>query len=153
MRGLSFPTRDWICIPCFGRWILNLWTTRDVPWRVIFSPMPLESPTYLYLFVSLSSSPCSLCLDYSHHSHFKHLPAEKFPVTFQGPHPYNIVSSQSIPTFMFPHHSLALTSSCIYMAHTSGWACPQWKGVCLGGPFIIPAQLLEASLGSRCIRP
>ena len=24
---------------------------------------------------------------------------------------------------------------------------------CPGGPFIIPAQLLEASLGSRCIRP
>ena len=47
-------------------------------------------------------------------------PSRKVPCHFAGPHPYDIVSSQSIPTFMLPHHSLALTSSCIYMAHTSG---------------------------------
>ena len=47
-------------------------------------------------------------------------PSRKVPVTLQGPHPYDIVPSLSIPTFMFPHHSLALTSSCIYMTHTSG---------------------------------
>ena len=31
MWDLSFLTRDWTCIFCFGRWILNYWTTREVP--------------------------------------------------------------------------------------------------------------------------
>ena len=31
MWALSFPTRDQIHVPCIGRWILNLWTTRKVP--------------------------------------------------------------------------------------------------------------------------
>ena len=28
---LSFPTRDETPIPCIARWILNHWTTREVP--------------------------------------------------------------------------------------------------------------------------
>ena len=28
---LSSLTRDRICIPCFRRWILNHWTTREIP--------------------------------------------------------------------------------------------------------------------------
>ena len=27
----SFRTRDWTCVPCIGRWILNHWKTREVP--------------------------------------------------------------------------------------------------------------------------
>ena len=27
----SSQTRDGTCIPCIGRWILNHWTTREVP--------------------------------------------------------------------------------------------------------------------------
>ena len=27
----SSQTRDWTCVPCIGRWILNHWTTREVP--------------------------------------------------------------------------------------------------------------------------
>ena len=30
LRDLSSPTRDWTCIPCIERWILNHWTTREV---------------------------------------------------------------------------------------------------------------------------
>ena len=30
MWDLSW-TRDGTCVPCVGRWILNHWTTRDVP--------------------------------------------------------------------------------------------------------------------------
>ena len=26
----SFQSRDWTCVPCIGRWILNHWTTREV---------------------------------------------------------------------------------------------------------------------------
>ena len=32
---LSSPTRDQTCIPCVGRWILNHWTTREVPWLLV----------------------------------------------------------------------------------------------------------------------
>ena len=28
---LSSLTRNWPCVPCIGRWILNHWTTREVP--------------------------------------------------------------------------------------------------------------------------
>ena len=31
MWDLSSPTRDQICIPCIGRWILNHWPTGEVP--------------------------------------------------------------------------------------------------------------------------
>ena len=31
MWDLSSPTRDRTHVPCFGRWILNHWTTREVP--------------------------------------------------------------------------------------------------------------------------
>ena len=30
---LSSPTRDQTLTPCTGRWILNHWTTREVPWH------------------------------------------------------------------------------------------------------------------------
>ena len=31
MWDLSFPTKDWTCTPCLGKWILlNHWTTREV---------------------------------------------------------------------------------------------------------------------------
>ena len=42
-HGLSCPTtrrssrtRDGTCVPCTGRWILNHWTTREVPSYLIF---------------------------------------------------------------------------------------------------------------------
>ena len=31
MWGLSSLTRDRTCVPCTGKWILNHWTTRQVP--------------------------------------------------------------------------------------------------------------------------
>ena len=31
MWDLSSQTRDETCLPCIGRWILNHWTTREVP--------------------------------------------------------------------------------------------------------------------------
>ena len=36
MWGLSSLTRDWTDTPCIGRWILNHWTTREVPMRENF---------------------------------------------------------------------------------------------------------------------
>ena len=33
---LSFLTRDQTCIPCIAKWILNRWTTREVPQRHLF---------------------------------------------------------------------------------------------------------------------
>ena len=35
MWDLSSPIRDWTCIPCTGRQILNHWTTREVPCIVL----------------------------------------------------------------------------------------------------------------------
>ena len=36
MWGLNSLTRDWTCLPCTGRWSLNLWATRKVPGVDIF---------------------------------------------------------------------------------------------------------------------
>ena len=36
MRDLSSLTRGWTHIPCIGRWILNHWTTREVPAVTLF---------------------------------------------------------------------------------------------------------------------
>ena len=37
---LSSPTRDQTCIPCIGRWILNHWTTREVPRLLVMREKP-----------------------------------------------------------------------------------------------------------------
>ena len=37
---LSSPTRDRTCVPCIGRWILNLWTTREVPFLSFLKNSP-----------------------------------------------------------------------------------------------------------------
>ena len=34
LRDLSSPTRDRTHVPCIGRWILNLWTTREAPYSI-----------------------------------------------------------------------------------------------------------------------
>ena len=38
LRGiwnLSSPTKDWNQVPCIVRWILNHWTTREVPGKFL----------------------------------------------------------------------------------------------------------------------
>ena len=37
MEDLSSVTRDWTCVPCIGRMILNHWTTREVSWRLFWN--------------------------------------------------------------------------------------------------------------------
>ena len=34
--SVPHPTRNQTCVPCIGRWILNHWTTREVPYCPIF---------------------------------------------------------------------------------------------------------------------
>ena len=40
MWDLSSLTRDQTHVPCIGRQILNHWTTREVPVKVIFDSRP-----------------------------------------------------------------------------------------------------------------
>ena len=44
MWGLSSSTRDQTHIPCIGRWILNHWTTREIPPSGILSFSPAHAP-------------------------------------------------------------------------------------------------------------
>ena len=52
----SSQTRDWTCVPCIGKWILNHWTTREV---------------WLYAYLSTSTTTsflmASLCMVHSSH--------------------------------------------------------------------------------------
>ena len=54
MWDLSSPPRDWTCAPCFGRQILNHWTTREVLNRV-FNRIMLVciSPNKIFLCLYL----------------------------------------------------------------------------------------------------
>ena len=52
MWDLSSPTRDQTCIPCIARWILNHWTTREVPYTTIF--FFFLNFTILYWFCQIS---------------------------------------------------------------------------------------------------
>ena len=47
MWDLSSPTRDQICIPCIGRWILNHGPTREVPLYVCSSTISLSGSLFL----------------------------------------------------------------------------------------------------------
>ena len=42
---LGSPPRDWTCFPCIGRWILNHWTTMEVPLLVLLVST-WESPEF-----------------------------------------------------------------------------------------------------------
>ena len=79
MWDLSSQTRDWTCIPCNGRWILNHWTTREVPcltlviegatamgilqnpeWSQSWSWWNQRSKFYKKIFVSTLNWPCKM---------------------------------------------------------------------------------------------
>ena len=45
MWDLSPLTRDGSCVTCIRRWILNHWTTKEVPWTLVFKER--ESGAYL----------------------------------------------------------------------------------------------------------
>lgn len=85
----------------------------------------LTCPAPLHLLVLLSASGLFHLRELFSPLPIQASPSRSVSCHFSGPHPYDIVSSQSIPTLMFAHRSLALTSSCIYMAHTSAPACPR----------------------------
>ena len=46
----SSQTRDWTCVPCIGRWILNHWITREVPTIPFFSWVIFRCMTILQLW-------------------------------------------------------------------------------------------------------
>ena len=50
IRDLSSPTRDQTCVPCIGRWILNYWTTKEVPLIVVLICISLIISSFGYLF-------------------------------------------------------------------------------------------------------
>lgn len=95
--------------------------------------LALKDDLFYYARPSLALRPC-LCLspclhqggflhlDEPHPSRFKHLPVGKSLVT-PGPSfpPHRLLPVN--PTLTCLHHSPALTSSCIYVAHTSARAC------------------------------
>ena len=57
MWDLSSLTRDQTLIPCIGRWILNRWTTREVPHTEVLCVHPLsipESEPHLWGFIPAS---------------------------------------------------------------------------------------------------
>ena len=69
MWDLSYLTRDWTCNPCFGRWSLNRWTTREVPmdscsaegsgavewsfWGTIYLYWPIFMEVWMYRLTQL----------------------------------------------------------------------------------------------------
>ena len=59
--------RDWTCISCVGRWILDLWATREAPWtsETIFlcvSKTPTARTCQVRVFWRILTSECSLLL-------------------------------------------------------------------------------------------
>ena len=62
MWDLSLPTRDWTHVPCIATWILNHWTTREVPSSFIYwlSPLSRKSDPWeqgcLFIFAQWGTS-------------------------------------------------------------------------------------------------
>ena len=53
MWDLSSPTRDQTRVPCIGRWILNHWTTREVPLIYFFNANQLCIPRINSTYVQI----------------------------------------------------------------------------------------------------
>ena len=62
MWDLSSPTRDWTFILCIGRWILNQWTTREVPKLYSLCDGPFSFLQYSITFWNVSQD-CTLLTD------------------------------------------------------------------------------------------
>ena len=56
MWNLGSPTRDWTCIPCIARQILNHWTTKGSPYIWLFSKLLDCFPQGLYHFYTFTSN-------------------------------------------------------------------------------------------------
>ena len=48
MWDLSSPTKDWTHVPCIAKWILNHWTTSEVPGLYYFDN-PINHWVYLHI--------------------------------------------------------------------------------------------------------
>ena len=55
IQALSSLTRDRTQVPCIGRWILNHWTTREVPSALFFSLFALLTFSHFLSFYTLHS--------------------------------------------------------------------------------------------------
>ena len=64
---LVYPTRDWTCVPSFGRWILNHCTTREVPYLCFFNMLSRFVIAFLprskCLLISWLQSPSAVILE------------------------------------------------------------------------------------------
>ena len=60
MWDLSSRTRDWTCVLCIGRWILNHWTTREVPRHPFLKKKIYLFNLFIFLiFLAASGLSCS----------------------------------------------------------------------------------------------
>ena len=121
----SSRTRDWTCVPCVGRWILNHWTTREVLLSLffLFSILNPQSP-----FLPQGLCTCSfLCLKQIVHS-----TSSSF--------------SPSVSQFLCPFHREALPD------HSTGRQPPLFTSIlapCVSSnPFLERVIYLLASLMS-----
>ena len=53
-------TRDWICVPCIDWWIINQWTTREVPTWTIFKVFNLLEYCFCFLFWFFGHEACGI---------------------------------------------------------------------------------------------
>ena len=71
----SSQIRDWTCVPCIIRWILNHWITREVPWFHCFWPEVILSSRYCIE----KKKDIALSSHYSIFSHLKSSSSWDFP--------------------------------------------------------------------------
>ena len=67
MWDLTSPTRDQTCAPCIARWILNHWTTREVPSLGAFNGylVTVQPLSRIHLFVIPWTAACQAPLSFT----------------------------------------------------------------------------------------
>ena len=65
MWDLSSPTRDWTCVPCFGRLSLNHWATKEAPFHPLYKDSWLWVVIWSYKFSSSRRKIALLCSSFS----------------------------------------------------------------------------------------
>ena len=122
-------TRDQTGVCCIGRWILNQWTTREVPLLTLFiiscPALPLCSPPVATLFSSLyfqisppensTSGPLhGVFLGYSSHTQFLILSSQfKCPLSSKSPSAALSEAGPAVSTVIHSHQFSSVTQLCL----------------------------------------